>query len=150
MTTEGTFDLKENNSPSPAGIGRRRLSVTSAGVPRLTNSAGVTTPIGGGGSNVWIHNIPVVVGASPYLATIQETVKVDADTGAITIQLPTAVGIAGQQLKVVSLSDTIGPPVCTLQPFGAETINSDPTKTITTPRERYTLESDGANWLVVD
>jgi hypothetical protein len=98
----------------------------------------------------FIHNAPVTNAMSPYVAAIQETVKVDVDTGAITVLLPTAIGSAGSQIKVVSLSDTIGPNPCTIVPFGPQTINGDPSKVLLTPRERYTLESDGANWLVVD
>jgi hypothetical protein len=47
-TTNGTHDLKENDAPSPSVVGRR-LSVTSTGVLRLTDTAGVTTPVSGGG-----------------------------------------------------------------------------------------------------
>lgn len=99
----------------------------------------------------WVHlNSGVTLGMSPYNAAIQETVKVDADTGAITVILPDATTCVGQQIKVVSLSDTIGPPVCTVMPFGVQTINGLPTFTLTTPRERVVVESDGANWLIVD
>lgn len=97
----------------------------------------------------WIHNANVQVGDSPYAATIQETVKVDADTGAIQVDLPTAIGSAGRQVKVVSLSDAVTPPVVTIATTGGQTINGDPTRTLTTPRQRVTVESDGSNWLVV-
>lgn len=151
MGTAGTFELVENNSPDASGAaGRWRLSVDNTGTLYLTDSLGVSTAITGGGGGVWIHNAPIVVGDSPYLASVQETVKVDVDSGLITIQLPSAVGIAGIQIKIVSLSDSLTPNVCTILPDGAETINGDLSKTLTTPRERMTLESDDTNWLVVD
>lgn len=106
---------------------------------------------GGGGPAIWIHNPPVQVGDSPYTAVIMEAVKVDVDTGAIVVQLPDATLYAGQQLKVISLSDAIIPNVCTVDAdtlFG-QTINGDPTRDLTTPREWVLLESDGSNWLVV-
>lgn len=148
MTTEGTFDFSENNTPSPAGTLRRRLSVTSAGVLSLTNSLGVTTPVAG--PQPWVHNALVVFPVAPYAASIQETVKVDPDASVGTIQLPSASGIAGFQIKVVSVSDLILPPVITVLPAGIETINGLASKTLTTPRERIVVESDGADWLVVD
>jgi len=148
MTTEGTFDFSENNTPSPAGTLRRRLSVTSAGVLSLTNSLGVTTPVAGW--QPWVHNAVVLFAATPYAASIQETVKVDPVGGAVQIDLPTAVGIAGFQIKVVSLSDLLVPNVITVDALGGQTINGVLTKTLTTPRERIVVESDGANWLVVD
>jgi hypothetical protein len=149
-TTIGTYDFKENNAPSPSSVGRR-LSVTTAGALELTDTLGITTPVGGGGGgNIWIHNPPVTVGMSPYAASIQETVKVDVDTGVISVTLPSAIGLTGRQLKVLSLSDNISPPVCTVSPTFGQTLNGGPNWTLTTPRERLVVESDGANWLVVD
>lgn len=152
MSTEGTFDFSENDAPSPAGTSRRRLSVTSAGVLRLTDASGVTTDVAGtGGWQPWVHNAPVLSGASPYTPVIQETVKVQPDTQIVTVALPTAVGIAGFQIKVVSLSDVPFPAnAVTVAAFGGEFINGVASKTLTTARERITVESDGTGWLVVD
>lgn len=98
----------------------------------------------------FIHNPTIIAPQAPYAAVYQETVKVFPDGGVQTVQLPTAVGYSGRQIKVVSTTDTIGPPTITVLPFGGETINGDSNKTLTTPRERYTFESDGTNWIVVD
>jgi len=137
--------------PVASSVIRKRLFLdTSDGFFKTKDSAGNVAPIATL-ALPWLHlNTGVVVGDSPYAAAAQETVKVDVNTGLITVQLPTAVGIAGNQIKVVSLSDTIGPNTCTILPVGGQTINGDPSKTLTTPRERLTVESDGFNWLVVD
>lgn len=132
-----------------SGIRKRVFLDQTDGFFKTKDALGVVAPIATL-AIPFIHNAAVTNAMSPYNAVAQETVKVNVDTGAINVILPTAIGNAGNQVKIVSLSDTIGPNVCTITPFGGQTINSDPTKTLTTPRERMTLESDGANWLVVD
>ena len=136
--------------PVASAPGKVRLFRDIAdGLFKFKDNIGNITTLGGGGALVWVHR-PVVVGPGVITALIYETVKVDPTAGIVTVNLPTAVGVAGQQLKVVSLTDIIGPPVVNIVPLGLETINGDPSKSLTTPRERMTLESDGANWLVVD
>lgn len=136
--------------PVASAVSRRRVFLDQTdGFFKTKDSLGNVAPIATL-AVPFIHNAAVTIGMSPYNAAIQETVKVDVDTGVINVILPTAIGNAGFQVKVVSLSDAITPNICTITPFGGQTINGDPTKTLTTPRERYALESDGANWLVVD
>lgn len=137
--------------PVASSVVRKRLFLdTSDGFFKTKDSVGNVAPIATL-ALAWVHlNTGVTVGMSPYAAVIQETVKLDVDTGAITVDLPTAVGIAGRQIKAVSLSDLISPNVGTLVPFGGQTINGLPNFTLTTPRERVIIESDGFNWLVVD
>lgn len=127
-----------------------RMFIDSFGVAKLKDYLGIVTNVGGASTAlIWTHR-PDVVGPGSVTALVYETVKVDPSGGLVTVNLPTAVGVTGQQLKVVSLTDMIGPPAVDIVPLGLETINSDPSKSLTTPRERMTLESDGANWLVVD
>lgn len=145
----------EFQEEAPGGISvassaaRRRVFLDQTdGFFKTKDSAGVIRPI----SSIalpFIHNAAVTLAGSPYAASIQETVKVNVDTGAIIVNLPTAVGNAGHQVKVVSLSDALVPNVCTIVPFGAQTINGDPNRTLTAPREFSLVESDGANWLAV-
>ena len=140
----------EGPMPNASAPGRKRLFLSIVdGLFKTKDFAGVVAPLAGAATPVFIHR-PPVIGPAVQLALINETVKADPTAGIVTINLPTAVGYAGYQIKVVSLTDMIGPPVVNIVPNGAETINSDASKTITSPRERYTLESDGANWLVVD
>lgn len=151
MSSNAEFKAENaTDIPVSSGAGLKRLFLDLADgffktKDNLNNVAPIATI-----ATPFIHNPPVTVGMSPYSAAIQETVKVNVDTGLITVNLPTAVGNVGFQTKIVSLSDLIGPNVCTIIPFGIQTINGDASKTLTTPRERMTLESDGSNWLVVD
>jgi hypothetical protein len=136
--------------PVASAAPRKRLFLdTLDGLFKTKDSAGVVLPLGGTAIAVFTHR-PPVIGPAVQLALINETVKADPTAGVVTINLPSAAGYAGYMLKVVSLTDMIGPPAVNIVPFGVETINSDPSKMLTTPRERMTLESDGVNWLVVD
>lgn len=138
------------NVPVASSATRKRLFLDNAdGTFKTKDSAGTVDPLSSVAVVAWTHNAVVNVGASPYAATVQETVKVDADTGAIQVDLPTAVGIAGRQIKIVSLSDAVTPPTITVAAAGGEFINGTSTRTMTTPRERLLVESDGADWLVV-
>lgn len=136
--------------PVASSATRKRLFLDNAdGSFKTKDSAGAVAPLSSIAVVAWTHNAVVNVGASPYAAALYETVKVDADTGAIQVNLPTAVGATGQQIKVVSLSDAVTPPVITVAAAGGQFINGVSTRTLTTPRERLTVESDGSNWLVV-
>jgi len=153
MATNSTFQLRQQpagdvDSSSSADQFRVFLD-DSNGLLSMKDFFGVVTVIGGSGQTVATHR-PPVVGPAAQLALINESVKADPTAGIVTVNLPTAVGVTGRQIKVISLTDMIGPPAINLVPFGAETINSDPSKSLTTPRERMVIESDGANWLVVD
>ena len=86
---------------------------------------------------------------TPYAASIQETVKVDPTTAIGTVTLPTAVGFAGFQIKVVSISDAILPFVVTIDTTSGQLINGVLTKTLTTAREFLIVESDNVGWLIV-
>jgi len=147
------FDFQaeaEGPMPNASAPGRLRLFLSSFdGLFKTKDFLGVVLPLAGVAVPVFTHR-PPVIGPAVQLALINETVKADPTAGIVTINLPSAVGYAGYQLKVVSLTDMIGPPVVDIVPMGLETINSDASKSLTTPRERMTLESDGANWLVVD
>lgn len=132
---------------------RKRLFLNQAtGTFSTKDQAGAVNPVSST-PGAWIHNAvvtnpPFTTGA-PYTASVFETVKVDPSGGDIRVVLPTAVGIAGAQVKVVSLSDDISPNLIVVDGNSAETINGDLTRNLNTPRQRITVESDGANWLVV-
>lgn len=144
----------QGDIPVASDANRKRMFLDQGdGTMKLKDQAGVVVPITSQ-PVPWTHN-PIVtnppfsVGA-PYTAAGQETVKVDPTGGAIRVNLPTAVGIPGVQIKIVSVTDAIGPPAITVFADGAETINGDPSRPILTPRERFTVESDGSNWIVTD
>jgi len=154
MATNSTYQLKQQlpaDVDSSSSVDQYRFFLNiSNGLLCVKDFYGVVTIVGGSGQFAFIHRAPVI-GPASQLALLGESVKADPTGGVVTINLPTAaVGATGRPIKVISLTDMIGPPAINIVPTGAETINGDPVKVINTPRQRYTLESDGANWLVVD
>jgi hypothetical protein len=79
--------------------------------------------------------------ASYYMA------NVDAAGGAITITLPTAVGIAGQTFIVRRVNS--GANAVTVDGDGSETINGAATYSLTAQYQSVSIMSDGAGWMVV-
>lgn len=73
--------------------------------------------------------------------------------GDITVNLPTPVGVAGRQLKVVSVT----PPFTGALPAGLKIqvvatvglINGQASVELTNAGENLNLESDGTNWMIV-
>lgn len=72
--------------------------------------------------------------------------SVSASGGAVTANLPTAVGCAGKEFfvkKTDSSANTV-----TLDPNGSETINGAATLALSTQHEGVSIESDGTNWFI--
>ena len=84
---------------------------------------------------------------SPY--TVLDTdglILADATSGAITVNLPTAVGRPGRQVAVKKV-DASGNAV-TVDGAGSETIDGSLTEVITVQYNSPTMESDNANWWI--
>jgi len=145
--TDYTIEFTERDPADvlPAsGPEQYRLFINSlTGLLSTMDDSGVVTALVSG----FIHNPTVLVGDSPYTSVVRETVKVDPTGGAIQIDLPTAVGIAGRRIKVVNVTVDLTP--ITVTPDGIETINGFPDHVMNTPNERVAVESDGTNWIVV-
>lgn len=136
--------------PNATAPGRYRLFYDQTdNVLKLKDDTGTLFPVGTGGWSPWVHNPIVVFPAAPVLAVIQETVKVDPTAAAGTVTLPTAVGFAGFQIKVVSISDAVLPFVVTINTTGGQLISGVLTATLTTAREFLIVESDNIGWLAV-
>jgi len=86
---------------------------------------------------------------SPYTALAYDhIIRADATSGAITINLPTAVGIAGKEYHIFR-TDILGSTnIITIDANSTETIDSNLTYLLY-PGEWLRLESDGANWQVI-
>ena len=83
---------------------------------------------------------------SPYTASINEFISCDASGGAITVNLPTAVGNAGIQISVCKKDSSSFE--ITVNPNGSETINGDLTKDINFQWSTMVMQSDGSNWII--
>ena len=124
---------------------RKRLVLDTDGTFKTKSDTGVIAPLAG--VIVRVHNAVVVFGASPYAASINETVKVDPSGGAITIDLPTAAGLAGQLIRVKNVTTVVTP--ITVDAFGSETIDGSLTFVMSSPGEDLAVESDGVNWMIM-
>lgn len=85
---------------------------------------------------------------SPYTATATDhTILGDATGGAITVNLPTAVGIDGRTYTIKKV-DASGNAV-TVDGDGSETIDGAATNALSTQWDSVTVQSDGANWVII-
>jgi hypothetical protein len=101
-------------------------------------------------ASLYLSGTPVLQGAlvtgpaTPTVA-ISTLVPVDVSAGAVTINLPTAASNVDKEIwvKLVSVATF----TCTVDAFGAETIDGALTLTLTTNFEWVILRSDGTNWM---
>jgi hypothetical protein len=106
----------------------------------------LTTPVVNG---VTFGDVAITNSDSPYTALATKTViRADASAGAITINLPTAVGIAGRTYKIYRTDVASSTNLITIDANSTETIDSNLTYRLYTA-EWVHIESDGANWQVI-
>ncbi len=85
---------------------------------------------------------------SPYTAsTSNHTIQANATSGAITVNLPTAVGNGGRTYYIKK-TDSSGNAV-TIDPNGAQTIDGSATVVLATQYANIFIESDGSNWTII-
>ncbi len=87
-------------------------------------------------------SLPIVSKSADYTATIDDYTIVF--TASATLNLPTAVGIAGRCYVVKSASGVS----VTIDPAGTETIDGNLTHT-NTSLKAHIIQSDGANWWII-
>jgi hypothetical protein len=86
---------------------------------------------------------------SPYTALAYDyVIRADASAGAITINLPTAVGIAGKEYHIFRTDVASSTNLVIIDASTTQTIDSNLTYRLYTS-EHVKLESDGANWQVI-
>jgi hypothetical protein len=86
------------------------------------------------------------IAASATARPIDRVLKVNAADGAVTVSLPSAVSnlVAYTIVKSDASANAV-----TVDPSGAETINGDATRDLSTQWDAVTLRSDGANWIAI-
>jgi hypothetical protein len=90
----------------------------------------------------------VTFAQSPYLiTTAYETINVNALSGSVTVVLPTAVGNKGRVFHIRK-SDTSANTVV-INPAATQTINDNTTIIISYRHTAVTVQSDGANWIII-
>jgi hypothetical protein len=90
-------------------------------------------------------DVAVVTKTSTYTAlATDEMILVDATLGAVTINLPTAVGVTGRKLQVKKTDSSAN--AVTVDANSAETIDDSLTQVLATHNQAIDLYSSGANW----
>ncbi len=103
------------------------------------------------GNHISTMVMPVVskvVGDSPYTVLATDfTILCDCTGGAITVNLPTAVGITGRIYNIKKTDSSVN--AVTIDGNGAETIDGAATVTISFQYDSYSVQSNGTNWVIV-
>lgn len=94
-------------------------------------------------------DVAITNAASPYTVLPYDyIIRADATSGAITINLPTAVGRAGKEYHIFRTDILASTNVITIDANSTETIDSNLTHRLYAG-EFIKIESDGANWQVI-
>jgi len=89
-----------------------------------------------------------VVGDSPYtIVEGDDIILCDCTSGAITINLLTAVGRTGKRIDIKKIDSSAY--AVTIDANGTETIDGALTQTCYGQYDSYTLISDGTNWSII-
>lgn len=82
------------------------------------------------------------------VAATDDTVRGDSSGGTFTFTLPTAVGNDGKVFRLIKTDSSFT--VISIATTSSQTINGSTTDKLATQYETLAVQSDGANWLVLD
>jgi len=94
--------------------------------------------------------VSITSASSPYTVpgNVDDlTILCNCSSGAITANLPTAVGITGRIYNIKKTDSSTN--AVTVTPAGAETIDASASVTISFQNETWTVQSDGTNWVLI-
>ncbi len=154
-------------------FGDDRVQITTGAFTGGFNSAGQLVQLNGGG-NLAINGgvsaasllvsgalaaggsltLPVKVVTSTYTATANDVTLIINSTasGSITVELPSAVGIAGR-IYIVKCISTNGAAYDYVAPYGTETIDAGTYDAVNryplSINNSVVLQSDGADWIII-
>lgn len=154
VTTKGTgkyIYMPGSNSTTAFRIMNAAASTTNFGVDTTNNRVLVGGGASAGNSVLQVNGaisaaITTVTGATT-LTQSNSTVLADATSAGYNVTLPTAVGITGRMYTVKKI-DSTGNTV-TIATTSSQTIDGVTTKAISTQWTGYTMQSDGANWVII-
>lgn len=119
------------------------ILVTEKSATETLTGKTLTTPVING---VTYGDVAITNSDSPYTVTAtKKVIRANATSGNITINLPTAVGIAGREYHIFRTDIIASTNVITIDANSTETIDSNLTHLLYAG-EWIKLESDGANW----
>ena len=84
--------------------------------------------------------------ADDTIVAADDTILLDGTSNTVTASLPTAVGIEGKKYTLKSINSTFQ---TDFDPFGTETVDGVSANKILTSPQFITIQSDGANWVVI-
>jgi hypothetical protein len=136
ITTSGTISLTNNS----ATLGNATITLGST-----------TTSVG----NLTVTNVTITGAAFAYVAktagytvtATDYTVAANASTGALSITLPTSVGITGKVYVVKKMDSTAN--VVTVATTSSQTIDGATTRALSLQYDAISVQADGANWIVI-
>lgn len=118
-------------------------SIQNTPIGNVTANIGVFTTLTGTGLSV-----NIVTKTASYTATSNDnTILANAQTGAVTITLPTAVGSNGKLYTVKKIDATAN--AVTISTTSSQTIDGASSYTINTTYSGVNLQSDNANWWII-
>jgi hypothetical protein len=85
--------------------------------------------------------------ANATAATTEYTLAANASTGALSMTLPTAAGIQGKVYVIKKVDSTAN--VVTVATTSSQTIDGATTRALSLQYDAITVQSDGANWIVI-
>ena len=126
------------------GTELKKFTYSSVTIPTSTSATDLIEQL-----HTYIYNGDSVVGGAPIRDISATDTFLTTDytlnaTGTYTVNLPTAVGIKS---KIYVIKNS-GVGTITVDADGTETIEGSLTLTVLTT-EAYTMQSDGANWIVI-
>lgn len=129
------------------GVSMVRLAAPAVGLALMGNGAGLAPSY----QSIASPNRPVTVvtfAMSPYTVLPGDDILlVDSSGGAVTLDLPTAIGILGQTYTIKKTSSDVN--VVTVDPSGAQTIDGQANMTIDMQYTSFDIVSNNANWDVI-
>ncbi len=132
-----TADVTQNNSNFFFDATNYRLSVSAGVTPASTLQVGGSL------------GMAIVTKTANYSASVNDyTILCNNTSGAITISLPTAVGITGR-IYVIKKISAAGNNVIVAGFSGVETIDGNITNTLTAQYSDITIQSDGTSWYIL-
>jgi len=157
-TTVGSFTgdaqgrLTAASNVTISGLPNSALTNSTATLGNATITLGSTTSSVG---NLTVTNVTITGAAFAYVAktagytvtATDYTVAANASTGALSITLPTSVGITGKVYVIKKMDSTAN--VVTVATTSSQTIDGATTRALSLQYDAISVQADGANWIVI-
>jgi len=158
----GTWPNQTINATTQGGGGSSSLAVALGSSTIVTTLVSSPTAIvnfdrsqfsatltGGATAFVSIAPSTTAVSGSTTLSSTHSVVMASASGGAITVTLPTAVGISGKIYRIKMTSSSSSTNTVTVATTSAQTIDGATTQVLTLQYTDIPVISDGSNWSIL-